>query len=222
MAEEESETPFMDEVKGRKPKRKRTLPPSWNMGRALGQLKRRNADLYSELQSYAKATKRKPTQVMEEALSYYIMRRHIVRSELTTEHLMEAWEILKDVITVSAQIYGTWANIMFSEQYQSMLELRGAMIEESRPPPEKPQKLADLEAKMLERFWNILDPLLDWTVESLMKSLAPLMGAKAPKLPKGIRIPVTITEEPEEGEEEKPAIEMKQKVERKKKLVKEV
>jgi len=183
----------VEETEKRKKRKRRVLTQS---ERLLGQLKRRNPLLYDELNEYAQATGQKPTQVVEAALSHYMLRRHIVRSELSVEQLMEAWEILKDFISMSSAIFFEWSDIMFSEQYKSMLELRTEMA----PPPPTPRKLEDLEEQIMKKMWRVLEPLLDWTVHSMVRAMAPYMGVKPPAELRGKKIPVTITYEKDEEE----------------------
>jgi len=173
-------------------KSRRRVPSEFEIGRFLGQFKRRRPSLVTELNEYAKATGRKPTQVMEEALEHYIFRRRIIQSEMTVEQLYEAFMLVGEFQAQAVRLFLDWAKLMFSEEYQSMLELRAEMA----PPPPKPRKLEDLEERIMEKAWNILEPVLDWTMESFMKAMAPMMGVKPPI--KGLKVPVSVTYEEEE------------------------
>jgi len=194
-------------------KRRKVPPPGFMMGRALGQLKRASPDIYNELNEYAKATGKRPTRVMRDALEHYILRRRVIQSEMTVEQLYEAFLLVGEFQAQAVRLFLDWAKLMFSEEYKSMLELRAEMA----PPPPKPQKIEDLEQRVMEKTWSIIEPLLDWTVESMMKAMMPYMVGKPPQL-KGTKIPVTIIEEPED--EEKVPIPIANPTEEKKKTKK--
>jgi len=186
---------------GEKAKKKRRIPKS-SLGRSLAWLARSNPDLVQELNDYAKATGKKPTQVIQEALNHYIYQRHIIRSELTVEHLYEAWQILKEMQAHSVKIFLEWAKLMFSEEYKSMIELSRELappVETQPPPPPPPKEVKDIEQRFLTKMWDYLEPILDATLEQIIKVMMPMLGIKNLKPIKGSKIPVnlTIEEEPE-------------------------
>jgi len=192
----EDETAPIEEKK----KKRRRIPKS-SLGRSLAWLSRANPDLVQELNDYAKATGKKPTQVIQEALNHYIYQRHIIRSELSVEELYEAWQILKEMQAHSVKIFLEWAKIMFSEEYRSMIELSRQL---APPPPEKPaapppKEVKDIQERFLSKMWNYLEPLLDMLFDQMIAQLFKATGAKKPPQLKGAKIPVnlTIEEEPE-------------------------
>jgi hypothetical protein len=201
MAENEGEATLPGEAE----KRRRKLPPMaiWNAGRMLGQLKRRNPQIVEEINEYAKATGMTPTQILEEAITHYIVRRRIAQSNLTVEQIYDAWMLLREMQKTALDIWREWAGYVFSEEYMSMLEMRQEWIKqamEEMPPPSKPvlppRKIEELERKFLEKFDPIIDWLLDWTVDSLVKAIAGY-GVKPPPTLKR-KIPVTVIYEEEE------------------------
>ena len=198
MAEDEP----IEEEEGKKRKRRRI--PKSSLGRSLAWLTRSNPDLVQELNDYAKATGKKPTQVIQEALNHYIYQRHIIRSELTVEELYEAWQILKEMQSHSVKIFLEWAKIMFSEEYKSMLELS----RELAPPPapsEKPvapppKEVKDFRERFLAKMWDYMEPLLDMLLEQMTANLFKVTGMKKPPQLQKANIPVNLTIEEEEPE----------------------
>ena len=192
-----AEEPIEDEKK----KKRRRIPKS-NLGRSLAWLSRANPDLVQELNDYAKATGKKPTQIIQEALNHYIYQRHIIRSELTVEELYEAWQILKEMQAHSVKIFLEWAKLMFSEEYRSMIELSREL---APPAPQKapsppPKEVKDIEQRFLSKMWNYLDPMLDMMFDQLVDVLTKAWGMKKPPSLKGSKVPVNITIEEEEPE----------------------
>ena len=197
MAEgEEGEAPLPGETE----KRRRKLPPmaTWNAGRMLGQLKRRNPELVEQINEYAKSTGASPTQVLESALDYYIVRRKISQSNLTMEQIYDAWMLLREMQKTSVDIWREQADYIFSEEYTQMLELRQEWLKQAGPgeipPPAK--AMGEMERKFLAKLDPLIDWLLDWTMESVFKSMGP-MGMKPPPSLKR-KVPVTVTYEEEE------------------------
>ena len=74
----EDETPIEE-----KKKRKRRTPKSFGIGRQLAWLKRSKPELVEDLTDYARASGKKPTQVIEEALNHYIYQRPVSYTHLT-------------------------------------------------------------------------------------------------------------------------------------------
>lgn len=204
MAEENAgEEPLPGETE----RRRRRIPAMavWNAGRMLGQLKRRNPQIVEEINEYAKATGMTPTQVLEEAINYYIVRRRISQSNLTIEQIYDAWMLLREMQKVAVDIWREQANYLFSEEYAQMLELRQEWVRQAmETAPEKaplpPKTLGEIERKVLAKLDPLIDWILDWTVETLFKTIAP-MGMKPPPGLKR-KIPVTVTYEEEETEGE--------------------
>ena len=188
-------------IEGEK-KRKRRRIPKAGLGRSLAWLSRSNPDLVQELNDYAKATGKKPTQVIQEALNHYIYQRHIIRSELTVEELYEAWQILKEMQAHSVTIFLEWAKIMFSEEYKSMLELTKEIYErrqqaKATPPPPPPKEVKDIQERFLSKMWDYLEPVLDMTFIKIINQLIPAMGMKKPPQLKNANIPVNLVIEEE-------------------------
>ena len=184
-----------------KKKKRRRIPKS-SLGRSLAWLSRANPDLVQELNDYAKATGKKPTQVIQEALNHYIYQRHIIRSELSVEELYEAWQILKEMQAHSVKIFLDWAKLMFSEEYRSMIELSREL---APPPPEKPaapppKEVKDIQERFLSKMWNYLEPLLDMLFDQMTDQLFKATGMKKPPQLKNAKIPVNLTIEEEEPE----------------------
>ena len=180
-------------------KKKRRRIPKSGLGRSLAWLSRSNPDLVQELNDYAKATGKKPTQVIQEALNHYIYQRHIIRSELSVEELYEAWQILKEMQAHSVSIFLDWAKLMFSEEYRSMIELSREL---APPPPQKPvtpppKEVKDIEQRFLSKLWDYLEPILDMTFEQIVNQLIPAMGMKKPPQLKNANIPVNLVIEEE-------------------------
>jgi len=188
-------------IEGEK-KRKRRRIPKAGLGRSLAWLSRSNPDLVQELNDYAKATGKKPTQVIQEALNHYIYQRHIIRSELTVEELYEAWQILKEMQAHSVQIFLEWAKIMFSEEYRSMIELSRELApkpEVKQAPLPPPKEVKDIEQRFLTKMWDYLEPLLDMLFDQFINQMFKATGMKKPPALKNANIPVNlvIEEEPE-------------------------
>lgn len=197
MAEEE---PMEEEKK----KRKRRMPKSFSIGRQLAWLKRSKPELVEDLVDYAKASGKKPTQVIEEALNHYIYRRHIIQSQLSVEELYEAWQILKEMQAHSVSIFLEWAKIMFSEEYRSMIELSRELApppapsEKSVAPP--PKEVKDFRERFLSKMWDYMEPLLDMLLEQMTANLFKVTGMKKPPQLQKAKIPVNLTIEEEEPE----------------------
>ncbi len=177
-----------------KKKRKKRLPPTWSNGRLLGQLSRRNPELYQTINEYAKATGRRPTEILEEAFDYYFVKRRISQRELTVDQLYDAWMILREMLATASEIWASTASIVTSDQYRFLLDLG----REVSPPTEftpvtvkAPRKLAQIREKLLDRFEPLLDYAIEWSIQALFKAFQPY-GAKMPKALKR-KIPVTIT-----------------------------
>jgi len=182
-------------------KRRRRIPKA-SLGRSLAWLSRANPDLVQDLNDYAKAAGKKPTQIIQEALHHYIYQRHIIRSELTVEELYEAWQILKEMQAHSVQIFLEWAKLMFSEEYKSMLELTREIYErrqqaQAPPPPPPPKEVKDIQERFLSKMWDYLEPLLDLLFDQFIEQMFKATGMKKPPSLKNANIPVNLVIEEE-------------------------
>ena len=183
-------------------KGRKRLPPSvLEEGRLLGNIARKNPALFKTLEEYAKQTGKKKTVILEEALHHYVLERRIIQSQLSVADLYEAWCILADFQQQAIQNFLDFAKLMFSEEYRSMLELSreiAAPPPRELPPAPPPEKVKAIEERIIDKLWNMFEPMLDWAIEATFKSMFKMTGRKPPRLPTEKKIPVTIEEEEEE------------------------
>ena len=169
------------------------------VNRMVGPLRRSRPELYEALQEYEKATGKKKTLIVSEALHHYLLERKYVQSNLSLADLYEAWCFLADLQEHAVRNFLRLGTLMFSEEYQSMLELARYVKggEEAPAPIAKPlpPEAKDITTKIVDKIWKFAEPMLDWALEQAFRNMAKFMGAKAPPLPKGEKIPVEIIEE---------------------------
>jgi predicted DNA-binding protein len=171
-------------------------------GRIMGPLKRSRPELYNALTEMEKSTGKRKTIILSEALHHYILERKVIQSQLSLAELYEAWEFLADLQEHAIRNFIRLGSLLFSEEYQGMLELSRAIhgeIKAEAPsvPVELPPKAKDITQRLVDKIWKFAEPLMDWCLESAAKNMAKAMGAKEPPLKFGEKIPVEIVEESE-------------------------
>jgi len=170
------------------------------INRMVGPLKRSRPEVYEMLEAIAKQTGRKKTVIVSEALHHYFIERKLIQSQLSVADLWEAFDLFTTLQEQAIRNFLRMGMLLFSEEYQSMLEL-ARTLQGPMPAPAKVKlspKAKDVRERLLDKLWKFADPLLDWCLEQMMKSFAQVMGAKnLPKI-KGEPIPVEIIDEEEE------------------------
>lgn len=179
--------------------------------RMLGYIKRSNKPIFEMLQREAEARGKKPTQLVEEALSHYLTERRLIQSQMTVAELYEALTFLSEVQAIALRnLMDTW-KLYFSEERMGLEEVLKTLY-----PPQQTETIVEkglilekrkeipAEIRMLrEKLFTMIEPFLDWAVELLQKSMVDVLsrmlpaGTPLPKLPEA-KIPVTLTVEKEE------------------------
>ncbi|MEM1540707.1 MAG: hypothetical protein QXJ07_04920 [Candidatus Bathyarchaeia archaeon] len=165
------------------------------INKIIGPLKRSRPELYQQLELLERETGRKKTLIVSEALHHYLIERKIIQSNIDLATLYEAWSFLADLQEHAIRNFLMLGRLVFSEEYQGMLELSRAMQAPIPPPRRLPPKARDISEKLIEKVWKFADPLIDWCMEQMMSNFAKAMNIKKPIQWKGERIPVEIIEE---------------------------
>lgn len=169
------------------------------INRMVGPLRRSRPEVYQALSELEKQTGKKKTVIVSEALQHYLIERKIIQSQLSVADLWEAFDLFSTLQEQAIKNFIRMGSLLFSEEYQGMLELSrtlggGVPVTAPKTLPPKARGIAD---KLVEKIWKFAEPLLDWALEATMRNMAKAMGAKAPLMPKGEKIPVEIIEEEE-------------------------
>ncbi len=167
------------------------------VNKMIGPLKRSRPELYQELDMLEKQTGRKKTLIVSEALHHYLVERKYIQSNIDLATLYEAWSFLADLQEHAIRNFLRLGTLMFSEEYQSMLDLANTLRGEMpvAPPRRLPPKAKDFADKLIDKMWKFADPLIDWCMEQMMTNFAKAMGMKKPPLYQGEKIPVEVIEE---------------------------
>jgi len=193
-----------EEELGKKRRRKRRGAETDEV-RLLANIARKNPTLFRTLDEYSRKTGQKKTMIVQEALHHYILERRLIQSQLSVAELYEAFQVIKELKDDIRKDFVTSAQLLLSDEFQSIMELSRTL---GVPTPEikvKPTKKAkEIEERILDKLWNIMEPVLDWATEQAIKGMFKMSGRPPPKLP-GMKVKVTLEEE----EEEKVPIEVK-------------
>ena len=169
------------EVPVEKPKRrKREIDEeSFEVGRILGVIARKDPELYERLRNYANATGMKMTDIIHEALLVYDD--YITLSSVDTRCLMAALRLLDNLFKRLLQMMLTLNQYFTSEFFQQQIDIiyqlqrqrtqqQQQMIQE-----EKKAKQNEIKARLVEMTMNTVFSLLS-TLTGSMMSMA--TGAK--------------------------------------------
>lgn len=166
------------------------------VNKLIGPLKRSRPELYRELDMLEKETGRKKTLIVSEALHHYLIERKYIQSNIDLATLYEAWCFLADLQEHAIRNFMRIGSLMFSEEYQQMLELGRTLSPPIGPVPRRlPPKAKDVSEKLIDKIWKFADPLIDWCMEQMVANFAKAMNIKKPIQWKGEKIPVEIIEE---------------------------
>jgi hypothetical protein len=201
--------------------RKRRMPPELSDEvRMLAYVKRSNKPIFQLLEAEAEATGKPKSKLIEEALSHYLAERRAIQSQMTVAELYEALQFIAEIQKLAIdnlyaimKLYFSEENITFRELIKTLYPpVETGTVEEKAIIMEKKTGLPpDEAAKLREKFFKMMEPFLDWSIELFQKSfidvLAKFMpGVKPPEVAK-TTIPVTVTEiEPEPPKTEDPAL----------------
>jgi len=202
--------------------RKRRIPPELSDEvRMLAYVKRSNKPIFQLLEAEAEATGKPKSRLLEEAVSHYLAERKAIQSQMTVAELYEALQFIAEVqklaidnLYAMMKLYFSEENITFRELVKTLYPppVETGTVEEKALIMEKKTRLPPEEAdKLREKFFKMMEPFLDWSIELFQKSfidvLTKLMpGVKPPEIAKAA-IPVTVSEiEPEQPKEEEPAL----------------
>jgi len=201
--------------------RKRRMPPELSDEvRMLAYVKRSNKPIFQLLEAESEATGKPKARLLEEAISHYLAERKAIQSQMTVAELYEALQFISEVQKLAIEnlyammkLYFSEENITFRELVKSLYPpVETGTVEEKALIMEKKTRLPPEEAdKLREKFFKMMEPFLDWSIELFQKSfidvLTKLMpGVKPPEIAKAT-IPVTVSEiEPEQPKEEEPAL----------------
>jgi len=177
------------------------IPPltETKINRMIGPLKRSRPELYQALDELERQTGRKKTLIVSEALHHYLLERKYIQSELSLAELYEAWSFLADLQEHAIRNFIRLGMLLFSDEYQGMLELARTLQGQAPPPPRRlPPKARDISDRLVDKLWKFADPMIDWCLEQMMKSMAKAMGVKQIPGYQGEKIPVEIIVEDEE------------------------
>jgi len=171
-------------------------------GKFIRPLRRARPEVYEMLEELERTTGRKKTLIVSEALHHYILERKLIQSNLTVADLWEAWDLFVVLQEHAVRNFLRMGQLVFSEEYQSLLELARTM-QGPMPPPEKvraviPSRAEKIREELLEKMWNYMEPMVEWCMEQVIRNMAKAMNLKTPpKMPVGEKIPVRIIEEEE-------------------------
>jgi predicted DNA-binding protein len=200
-------------------KRKRQPPELSDEVRMLAYVKRTNKPIYEMLEAEAQQLGMPKAKLLEEAISHYLIERKTIQKQMSVAELYEALQFLSEVQKLAISNIYELMRIYFSEENISFRELLKTMspptevgiVEEKAVVMERKGLPPDEAAKLREKFYKMMEPFLDWSIELFQKSfidaLAKIMpGVKPPELAKAT-IPVTVTEvEPEPPKATEPTI----------------
>jgi len=202
------------------PRKKRVPPELTDEVRMLAYVKRSNKPIFKLLEAEAEATGKPKTRLIEEAISHYLVERKAIQSQMTVAELYEALQFIAEVQEIAIknlyalmQMYFSEENITFRELVKTLYPpVEAGAVEEKAIIMEQKKGLPpDEAAKLREKFFKMMEPFLDWSIELFQRSfvdvLAKLMpGVKLPEIAKA-EIPVSVTEiEPKELESPEPTI----------------
>jgi hypothetical protein len=183
-------------------KRKRKKEVGMDVGRMLGILAREDPEFYTALKQYAEANGLELHEATIMLLKKQILYQRIQYTNINIEQLMSAWDILKELIHYSIQLYTSMSGIFFSEMtraYSELIESKLKEIQEMKAPQ-------PVDSRLKQKLLNILEPMLDSMVEMSFKA----MGMKIPDSMK-VKVPVKIEVEGEKAEEQKKKVEEENK-----------
>jgi len=162
-------------------------------GRVMYMIKSLDEDIYEELKRMAQEQGVSVTELIFDFVKKQLFLRKIAYKNLTVEQLLTAWDILKEMMFVSARIYTQISTMFFSE----MTEGWSALLDE------KAKKILEKERKAPDRFaeftLKLLEPILQQLIWRIMAiGMATSSGSQAatqlqPQLPK-LNVPVEVIE----------------------------
>jgi len=172
--------------------------------RFVRSLKRGRPEVYGMLEEIERATGKRKTLIVSEALHHYILERRIIQSNLTVADLWEAWDLFVTFQEYSIKNFLRMGQLLFSEEYQSMLELVRTMHGEFGGVPAEgvkaaiPSKAEMIREELLEKLWRYMEPMLEWCIEQVMSNMSKAFNLKEPvRIPVGKKVPVKLIEEEE-------------------------
>jgi hypothetical protein len=185
-------------------KRKRKKEVGMDVGRMLGILAREDPEFYTALKQYAESNGLELHEATIMLLKKQILYQRIQYTNINIEQLMSAWDILKELIHYSIQLYTSMSGIFFSEMtraYSELIESKLKEIQETKAP-----QPVEVDSRLKQKLLDILEPMLDSMVEMSFRA----MGMKIPDNMK-VKVPVKIEVLGEKAEEQKEKVEEENK-----------
>ncbi|MHC1628910.1 MAG: hypothetical protein ACXQTI_08785 [Candidatus Nezhaarchaeales archaeon] len=150
-------------------------------GRVMYMIKSLDEDLYNEIRRLAQEQGLSVTELIFDMVKKQLFLRKLSLRNMTVEQLLSAWDLLKEMMLVSARIYASMSTMFFSEMTEAW----------SKTLEEKAKKLKPSDDKFKEFALNILEPVLKQLVIRLMSiGTGSQMQTSLPKL----NVPVEIVE----------------------------
>ena len=167
------------EVPVEKPKKRRRGidEESFEAGRILGVIARKDPELYERLRNYANATGKKMTDVIHEALVVYDD--YIALGSVDTRCLMAALRLLDNLFKRLLQMMMTLNQYFTTEFFQQQIDIiyqlqqQRAQQQQQAAIEEKRARQSEVKAKLMEMTMNLF-------MNMLSALMATMTGGKAP------------------------------------------
>jgi len=161
----------------------------------LGILAREDPEFYTALKQYAEANGLELHEATIMLLKKQILYQRIQYTNINIEQLMSAWDILKELIHYSIQLYTSMSGIFFSEMtkaYSELIEAKLKEVQQIQTP-----KPVEVDTRLKQKLLDLIEPMLDGMIQMVFKS----MGMQIPESMK-VKVPVKVEiEEKKEGEQ---------------------
>jgi len=179
-----------EKKKKRKPAPKEVL----DTGRLLGVIAKSDPELYAALKEYAEANEQPTHQIVIQILKQYFLTQKIKLANIDIEQLIIAWDILKQLIQYSIQLYTSLGTAFFNQMTQAYGELINQRVQQAleRMKEEKPVN-EELKSKLMNMMLNVVEPLMTNMIKSMFK-------ASGQPIPEGLKTKVPVSIKVEEGE----------------------
>lgn len=164
------------------------------MGRILGVMAREDPELYTAIKEYAEKNNMEVTEAVSTLLKKQFLHQKLTYTNVSVDQLLVAWDILKDLIQYSTQLYTSMSTLFFSDMTRAYSELIEQKINEKL---ENVQTAPPMDSKLREKLMNIIEPMIDGLISMSMKG----MGMNVPEQLKAkVPVKLEVTENSLEGE----------------------
>ena len=172
--------------------RKKKKEMGMDIGRMLGVLAREDPELYTALKEYAEKNNMEMHDAVTTLLKKQFLHQKLTYSNINVEQLLVAWDILKDLIVYSTNLYTSLSTLFFSDMTKAYSELIEQKIQEKMEKQAQTPSPQPLDSKLREKLLKMIDPLID-----MMMGMA--MGTAGLKVPDSMKVKIPVTYEVEEA-----------------------